>query len=83
MSLRVTVLLFARARELAGRPEVRLELPTDATVATALDALTAQSPAVAAVLPSCRTALDEEFAPRTARLHDGATVAVLPPVSGG
>lgn len=81
--MKVNVLLFAAAREAAGADRLALELERGATVADAFERLAASHPGLAAVLPSCRAALDEEFArPRTA-LRDGATLAVLPPVSGG
>lgn len=81
--MRVTILFFAAARESAGTTSLTIELPAAATLGDALDAACALRPALTAVLPSCRTALDEEFAPRSAPLRDGSAVAVLPPVSGG
>lgn len=79
----VRVLLFAAAREAAGLDDASLDLPAGATVADAFASLVAAHPRLAAVLPACRSAIDEEFAPRTSALRDGATLAVLPPVSGG
>ena len=81
--MNVTLLFFARAREVAGRSEARLELSAGATIDDALAAATDAWPALGEVLPSCRTALDEEFARGDAALTDGSVVAVLPPVSGG
>ena len=40
-------------------------------------------PQISAVLSGCRAAVNEEFASPRTELTDGATVAVLPPVSGG
>lgn len=84
----MTILFFAAAREAAGTTSLTIDLPAvggtaGGTVGAALDAASASRPALAAVLPSCRTALDEEFAPLSAPLRDGSVVAVLPPVSGG
>lgn len=81
--MRVTVLLFAAAREAAGTGTTAVELDEGATVADAFARLAASHPSVAAVLASCRAAVDEEFAPPGRVLADGATLAVLPPVSGG
>jgi MoaE-MoaD fusion protein len=81
--VRVTVLLFAAAREAAGTAETTLDLADGATVADAFARLADERRALAPVLPACRAAVDEEFAPRGAPLRDGATLAVLPPVSGG
>ena len=60
--MRVNVLLFASAREAAGTAELTLDLPEGATVQEALDALVSVHPALAPLLPSCRTAVNEEFA---------------------
>ncbi len=81
--MRVRVLLFAVARERAGAAEIVLDAPADATVGAVFEQLARERPALADVLATCRAALDEEFAPRDARLRDGQTLAVLPPVSGG
>lgn len=81
--MKVVVLLFAAAREKAGTDRMTLDLPAAATVASLWRRLADDRPALAAILPSCRAAVDEEFAPMTAGLREGATVAVLPPVSGG
>ncbi len=81
--MNVEVLLFAAARDRAGTGRMSVELPPGATVARLWERLAAENPALRDVLPSCRAAVDEEFAPRTASLRDGCVVAVLPPVSGG
>lgn len=81
--MKVRVLLFAAAREAAGADETSVVLADGACVRDAFSALAAAHPALVAVLPSCRAAVDEEFAPAAAPLRDGATLAVLPPVSGG
>jgi molybdopterin converting factor subunit 1 len=79
----VDVLFFALARERAGVERLAVELPDDATVADLWRRLAELVPSLAPVLPTCRAAVDETFAPTTTALRDGATVAVLPPVSGG
>jgi len=81
--VRVTVLLFAAAREAAGADRTSLDLADGATVADAFARLGADRPPLAAVLRTCRAAVDEEFAAPGVALRDGATLAVLPPVSGG
>lgn len=81
--MRIDVLLFAAAREKAGTDRLTVELEDGATVAHLWRRLADDRAALAAVLPSCRAAVDESFAPQTATLRDGAVVAVLPPVSGG
>lgn len=81
--MRVSVLLFAAARETAGASELSLELPDAATVGDAFQRLAADHPGLGVILRACRAAVDEEFAAPTQALTDGATIAVLPPVSGG
>lgn len=81
--MNVEVLLFAVAREKAGADRIELELPTGSTVADLWKELGIRHPALASVLASCRAAVDESFATAKTPLADGATVAVLPPVSGG
>lgn len=81
--MRIDVLFFATARERAGTDRLSLDLADGATVAQLWRRLGDDRPALAAVLPTCRAAIDEAFAAQTAVLRDGAVVAVLPPVSGG
>lgn len=81
--MRVTLLYFAAARERAGRSSEELQLPDGATLADALAAACATHPALAAIAGKLRLALDREFAAEVALLHEGAEVALIPPVSGG
>lgn len=78
-----TVLLFARAREIAGGREVTLDAPT---IAEALEALaTAHGEEMAALLGTCTIVVDGEAVSRSQfSTHPiGDELAVLPPVSGG
>jgi len=77
------ILLFAAARDLAGRDSVRLELPPKASVADLSDALAATVPALATILPKSRIAVNHEFADPEQALREGDEIAVIPPVSGG
>jgi molybdopterin converting factor subunit 1 len=79
----VSVLLFARARDLAGAPVVRLELPEGATVADLRRRLAAVHPSMAPLLNHSALAVNDEFAGDELVLEPGAEVALLPPVSGG
>ncbi len=81
--MKVRVLFFAVARELAGSSAVDLVLPEGAKVTDARKALGERFPPLEARLPHFRFAVDREFAPLDLALHDGAEVAVIPPVSGG
>jgi molybdopterin converting factor subunit 1 len=77
------VRLFARAKDLAGAERLAVELADGATVAELRRRLAEVCPALAALLPRCALAVDDEFAEDALRLTGAAEVAVLPPVSGG
>lgn len=77
------VLLFARARELAGTR--RVELAGD-TVAQVVDAASARfGEEFAALCRTCTVVVDGETVPRSefATTPPGAELGILPPVSGG
>jgi molybdopterin converting factor subunit 1 len=78
----VEVLYFAGARDAAGTARETLAR-TPPTVGALRRALESAHPPLARVLPRCRIAVDQEFAPDDAPLRDGAEVAIVPPVSGG
>lgn len=79
----VTVRLFARARDLAGADALAVELPTNATLGDLRQRLAQTHPKLAPLLDRSALAMDDEFADDGVTLHDGADVALLPPVSGG
>ena len=81
--MRVTVQLFARLRELAGRGEWTCELPEGASVADAWRALSQAFPEVEALGSTVSAAVNADFASMRSPVHDGDEVAFLPPVSGG
>jgi len=79
----VNVLLFASIAEKAGRRKVVMDLRPGDTVASVRDRLFAEFPQLQPFAPTLLYALDEEYARETAAVHDGATLALIPPVSGG
>jgi molybdopterin synthase catalytic subunit len=81
--VRVRVLFFARARELAGLSEADLEIPSGTNVAAAVRHLAEAFPGLASYLQVCRLAVDEELADSGDPIREGAVLAVIPPVSGG
>ncbi len=83
-ALIVRVLTFATALDAVGRAETEHDLPDGSTVADLVERLTAAYPGLEPLWPRLAVAVDGEVAgDRTALLHDGAEVALLPPVSGG
>jgi molybdopterin converting factor subunit 1 len=81
--MRVTVRLFARAKDLAGASAVEVELADAATVADLRRRLAAAYPALAALLGQSAVAVDDDFADEDHPLFPDSEVALLPPVSGG
>jgi MoaE-MoaD fusion protein len=80
----VTVRLFAVLRERADRDSIEIELEEGATVAEALDQLSAR-PELADVLDRMpvRMAVNRDYADSETRLASGDELALVPPVSGG
>ncbi|MFQ5845861.1 MAG: MoaD/ThiS family protein [Planctomycetota bacterium] len=78
MSVRVR--LHAGVRERAGTAELEVE---GGTVAAVREAIAAACPAIADRLEFCRFAAGDEFVGEETALSDGATVDLIPPVSGG
>ncbi len=77
------VLLFARARDLAGSDAIDVELPPGATVADLRRLLASRYPKLAPLLERSAFAVDDEFAAEDTVIGASAVVALVPPVSGG
>jgi len=82
-SMKVSVQLFAVAKQLAGRAAVEVSLLPDASVADLRVALVAQVPALRGIARQLRFAINEEYATDDARIVANSRVACIPPVSGG
>ncbi len=79
----ITVLLFASLADCLGTRELSLaHLPGD-TVASVCDRLVEAHPQIAEFTPALLYAVDEEYAEEYAPVPAGATLALIPPVSGG
>ena len=81
--MRVTVRLFARLRDITGTAERAHQVDGGATVRTVWNQLVGEFPDLRAYERSISAAVNADYAPMTAALHDGDEVAFLPPVSGG
>ena len=84
-AISISVLLFARARELVGASSVTVSLDTPATTQALLERLLAEHPALVPLLPHCLLAVNQEYVERDAakQVSPGDEVAVIPPISGG
>lgn len=81
--MKLTVKLFAAARELAGRGEIEVDLPSGATVAHLREAICAAWPELAPLAARSLVAVNEEYGSEATVLRGGDVAALIPPVSGG
>lgn len=81
--MKISVRLFARARDLAGADCTELNCPEGATIRELKQLLIAQHPALRPMIDSLLIAVDRDFASEDFILTEGVEVACFPPVSGG
>jgi molybdopterin synthase catalytic subunit len=82
--IRVRVLFFGAAREIAGHAEVDLEIHAPATAASAFEEITSIYPELRRFGRSLLFAVNQEYARDADReVRAGDELAVFPPVSGG
>jgi sulfur-carrier protein len=81
--MKVTVKLFAAARDLVGKPEVTFEVADVATVADLRELLAERYPPVAPLVSRAMFAIDARYASDGDRVLATQEIACIPPVSGG
>jgi molybdopterin synthase sulfur carrier subunit len=81
--MKLSVQLFARARDLVGASPVAVELADDADVGSLRRALAVQYPALAPLGPHLLVAVGQDYARDDHRLSPDVEIACFPPVSGG
>ncbi len=81
--MKVTVKLFAAARDLAGQEEISVKLSAGATIGELRLRLSKDCPPLAPLLPHAMFAVDAEYVPEDAPVPKNAEIACIPPVSGG
>ena len=81
--MHITVLLFARLRDIAGTANLDRKLPDGATARILWKTLAQDFPEFNSYSKAISTAVNEEYAHIDSELSDGDEVAFLPPVSGG
>ncbi len=79
----VRVRLHGPAADHATQRELTLALPHAATTDALWEVLVTRMPALETLRPQCALAIDNAWAASGTRLHAGAVVDVIPPVSGG
>lgn len=81
--MKIEVLFFASARDVAGRSSTTVDADEGAVVGQLVELLLARHPGLRPALGSVRFAVNEEFVDSGHELRPGDTLALLPPVSGG
>ncbi|MBI3865287.1 MAG: MoaD/ThiS family protein [Planctomycetia bacterium] len=81
--MKITVQLFARARDLAGAEHVELDVPAPGRVADLKRSLASRFPQVSPLVPSLLVAVGTDYANDQTQLSPDVAVACFPPVSGG
>ena len=81
--MKLRVLFFSVLRDITGTDEIVLELPAGSTMSDLIHQIEARWPKLRDWQNSLLLALDQTYVKRDAVLHDGAEVAVMPPVQGG
>ncbi len=79
----VRVLFFGAAREAASRDEATLGVRAPASTRSVFEEIINAYPPLARFGRSLLIAVNEEYVPTDREIHDGDTLAVFPPVSGG
>jgi len=81
--IKVTLLFFARAAELAQTKSRELNFPEESRVADVSQWLEKDMPQLADLLQYSRWAIANEFVEPETILDADVTIALIPPVSGG
>jgi molybdopterin synthase catalytic subunit len=81
--MKVTVKLFAAARELVGQAEVTVEMAAGGDVAQLRRELAERTPPLASLASRSLIAVNAEYAGDATPIAAGDELALIPPVSGG
>jgi molybdopterin converting factor subunit 1 len=81
--VRVRIRLFAALREELGTTEKTLELPAEATVGDAWEALAREQPGLLERRAGLAAAVNRRYAPFDTALAENDELVFIPPVSGG
>jgi molybdopterin converting factor subunit 1 len=82
-TVRITIRLFARLREIAGAGELSRDIAAPATAQTAWETLAQEFPALGQYRAVISCAVNEQYAKFDTPLAEDDEIAFLPPVSGG
>lgn len=79
--MKISVLLFAQAREIVGESQVDLTVPDGIDVAGLLKQFVSRFTGLVGL--DMKVAVNSEYTENSQVLHDGDEVAIIPPISGG
>lgn len=82
-SIRVQVVYFGSARDIAGSREEEYSFPNTVSVDTLLSTAESRHKGLVNLRKSIRVAVNESVISTEVTLDDGDVVAILPPVAGG
>jgi len=81
--MRITILVFAKLRDLVGAPRLVREAKAGSTVEDVWQALAREFPAAGPYRAALSAAVNAGYAKFSTPVAEGDEVAFLPPVSGG
>lgn len=81
--VQVKLLFFASLKDIVGRRELDVDVPSGATINDLWEHLISRYPSLSRYRSIVLTSLNEEYVDRKAVVSDGDEVALFPPVSGG
>ncbi len=81
--MKLSIQLFAAAREAAEQSPVIVELPEGATVADLRQQLVRDIPGLKSLAEVLLVAVNNQYAAESQSVHVDDTIACFPPVSGG
>lgn len=79
----INVLFFASAKEITGLSKCKVELEVGQTTSDFVSKLSVMFPGLNIERDQISIAVNQVYCKETKELHDGDTVALLPPISGG
>ena len=80
--MKINLLLFGITKEIAGTSNLKLEVPSGATVAELKEILIQHNPEMQK-LKSLMIAVNQQYASPERTIAEEDEIAVIPPVSGG
>jgi molybdopterin synthase catalytic subunit len=81
--VQVKLLFFASLKDIVGKRELEMDVPSGATVNDLWEQLESRYPALGRYRSIVLTSLNEDYVDRAAVVSDGDELAIFPPVSGG